>query len=122
MERMSEIFLELEGYENLEVSIIRATKIREVLARILELEHIPNEEVFRFKLRSKTLLRNLDKFVRNNQLGPVEARTEDVSASKGANGTANGKSKRKLENENDERFVLGMTPAKKSKNGLKVYT
>jgi hypothetical protein len=123
MERMSEIFLELEGYENLEVGIIRATKIREVLARILKLEHIPNEEVFRFKLRSQTLLRKLDKLVRNNQPGPVEAIAEDISASKGANGTTNGKGKRKLENDkNSMPSVLGMAPLKKkSKNGIKVY-
>jgi len=65
---MSEIFLELEGYENLEVSIIRATKIREVFKRILKLERIPNEEVFRFKPRSQTLLRNLNKLVRKRKL------------------------------------------------------
>lgn len=46
----------LEEDPNLEVSIIRGTKINKVLKAILKIESIPKEEVFNFKSRSAALL------------------------------------------------------------------
>jgi hypothetical protein len=126
MSEMSKIFNELEGYKNLEVSIIRATKIHRALNLILKLNNIPQEEVFQFKPRSRALLDYWNKLAseqRNNQPSPVRMIVDNVSASKRANGTSNRKGKRKLVNdENATDSVLGMAPAKKkSKNAVEVY-
>ena len=49
MKSMSEFLAKLETFPDLEVSIIRATKINKVLKAILKLEAIPKEEEFQFK-------------------------------------------------------------------------
>jgi hypothetical protein len=56
MKLMSDYIAKLEGFPDLEVSIIRVTKINKVLKAILRLESIPKEEEFDFKGRSQTLL------------------------------------------------------------------
>jgi hypothetical protein len=56
MQQMSEFVTKLEGYADLEVSIIRGTKINKVLKAILKLPVIPNEEEHKFKPRSQSLL------------------------------------------------------------------
>ena len=53
---MADFLGELEGYPDLEGSIIRATKIHKVLKQMIKLEHIPLEEEFKFKDRSTKLL------------------------------------------------------------------
>ncbi|PMD25162.1 hypothetical protein NA56DRAFT_473079 [Hyaloscypha hepaticicola] len=73
MKQMSEYVLKLEGYADLEVSIIRATKINKVLKAILKLNTIPKEEDFRFKPRSQTLLDKWNKLLANEQGTPVAA-------------------------------------------------
>ncbi|KAL2018871.1 hypothetical protein VTK56DRAFT_296 [Thermocarpiscus australiensis] len=85
MKLMSDYITKLEGFPDLEVSIIRATKINKVLKAILKLENIPKEEEFKFKPRSQALL---DKW---NKLLAV-----DGTAAEGAstvNGTAAASSK-----------------------------
>jgi hypothetical protein len=67
MKQMSEYVTTLEAFPNLEVSIIRETKINKVLKAILKLENIPKEDEFKFKPRSQVLL---DKW---NKLLAVEA-------------------------------------------------
>lgn len=53
---MSDFLAKLETFPDLDVSIIRATKINKVLKAILKLDTIPKEEEFKFKSRSQTLL------------------------------------------------------------------
>ncbi|KFA74852.1 hypothetical protein S40288_03504 [Stachybotrys chartarum IBT 40288] len=77
MKQMSDFITMLEGFADLEVSIIRTTKINKVLKTILKLESIPREEEFHFKDRSQALL---DKW---NKLMAGDATTE----ANGVNGT-----------------------------------
>jgi len=67
MKEMSKFFGKLESYADLEVSILRATKIRKVLKAILKLNFIPKEEVFKFKPRSQTLLDKWNKLLTSDQ-------------------------------------------------------
>jgi hypothetical protein len=61
MKLMSEFITRLEGYADLEASIIRATKINKVVKAILKLTEIPKESEFQFKDRSKSLLEKWNK-------------------------------------------------------------
>ncbi|KAH8885174.1 hypothetical protein GQ53DRAFT_370691 [Thozetella sp. PMI_491] len=63
MEMMSEYIGKLESFPDLEVSIIRATKINKVLKAILKLENIPKESEFKFKPRSQVLLDKWNKLL-----------------------------------------------------------
>jgi hypothetical protein len=63
MKQMSEFISKLEGYADLEVSIIRQTKINKVLKAILKLAEIPRESEFQFKDRSKSLLEKWNKIL-----------------------------------------------------------
>lgn len=85
MKLMSDHLARLEGFPDLEVSIIRATKINKVLKAILKLESIPKEDDFQFKPRSQVLL---DKW---NKLLAVDGTPNPAPAAEGAsavNGTA----------------------------------
>ena len=53
---MSDFLGELEGYPDLEGSIIRTTKIHKVLKAMIKLNSIPLDEEFQFKKRSHDLL------------------------------------------------------------------
>ena len=63
MKQMSEYVNKLEGYADLEVSIIRATKINKVLKAILKVPTIPKEDEFQFKSRSQSLLDKWNKLL-----------------------------------------------------------
>lgn len=56
MKMMSDYLTKLEGFPDLDVEIIRATKINKVLKAMLKLDNIPKEEEFDFKSRSQALL------------------------------------------------------------------
>ncbi|EPE29218.1 Tudor/PWWP/MBT [Glarea lozoyensis ATCC 20868] len=71
MKQMSEFVTKLEGYSDLEVSIIRATKINKVLKAILKLTSIPKEEEFQFKPRSQSLLDKWNKLLASETETPV---------------------------------------------------
>ncbi len=73
MKQMSEFVSKLEGYSDLEVSIIRTTKINKVLKAILKLNVIPREDEFQFKPRSQTLLDKWNKLLASEQGTPVAA-------------------------------------------------
>jgi hypothetical protein len=75
MKGMSEFISKLEGYAELEVSIIRATKINKVLKAILKLSEIPKEEEFNFKGRSKDLLDKWNKILENAEGGAASTST-----------------------------------------------
>ncbi|EXV00666.1 PWWP domain protein [Metarhizium robertsii] len=63
MQSMSDFITLLEKFGDLEVSIIRATKINKVLKAILKLDAIPREEEFQFKKRSQSLLDKWNKLL-----------------------------------------------------------
>ncbi|CZS91097.1 related to SRP40-suppressor of mutant AC40 of RNA polymerase I and III [Rhynchosporium agropyri] len=83
MKQMSEFIAKLQLYADLEVSIIRATKINKVLKAILKLPHIPREEEFQFKTRSQELLDKWNKSLATD--------TPSAAASAIANGNAEAK-------------------------------
>lgn len=56
MSAMADFFTQLEGYADLEATIIRTTKIHKVLKAIVKLQNIPKEDEYNFKERSSTLL------------------------------------------------------------------
>lgn len=71
MKQMSEFITKLEGYSDLEVSIIRATKINKVLKGILKLEDIPKEAEFKFRERSTELLTKWNKILESDTPAPA---------------------------------------------------
>lgn len=73
---MSDFITLLEKFGDLEVSIIRTTKINKVLKAILRLDAVPREEEFQFKKRSQALLDKWNKLL-----------ASDTSAN-GVNGTS----------------------------------
>lgn len=79
MKLMADYVTKLEAFPDLEVSIIRATKINKVLKAVLKLDNIPREDEFKFKPRSQVLL---DKW---NKLLAVDGTPAEV-----VNGTAPG--------------------------------
>jgi hypothetical protein len=97
MKTMSEYVHKLEQFTELEVSIIRVTKINKVLKAILKLESIPREDEFHFKTRSQALLDKWNKLLASdvpaaasapsNGVNGSAAEATDVQSSKpGANG------------------------------------
>lgn len=83
MKTMSDYVTKLEGYPDLEVSIIRATKINKVLKAILKLDSIPKEDEFQFKPRSQVLL---DKW--NKLLAAVDGAPAAAAPANGVNGSS----------------------------------
>lgn len=56
MEQMTKYMSELEAFGEIEVSIIRETKINKVLRAIIKLPSIPKDEQYRFRQRSVDIL------------------------------------------------------------------
>ncbi|KYK55419.1 PWWP domain-containing protein [Drechmeria coniospora] len=79
MKAMSDFITMLEGFVDLEVSIIRSTKINKVLKAILKLEAIPREEEFQFKKRSQSLLDKWNKLLASDGSAPASASTNGVN-------------------------------------------
>ncbi|KAI0851395.1 hypothetical protein F5Y00DRAFT_8486 [Daldinia vernicosa] len=93
MRSMSEFLAKLETFPDLEVSIIRATKINKVLKAILKLETIPKEEEYEFKPRSQTLLNKWNKLLATDEAAPAPANGVNgasSNATKGGKGASNG--------------------------------
>ena len=67
MHQLSKFVSKLEGYLELEVGIIRTTKINKVLKAILKLPSIPEEDKFNFKPRSQSLLDKWNKLLATEQ-------------------------------------------------------
>jgi hypothetical protein len=76
MKTMSDYIAKLEHLPDLEVSIIRATKINKVLKAILKMDNIPKEGELKFKSRSQALLDQWNKILAQDE------------PSNGVNGTA----------------------------------
>ncbi|KAK2020186.1 hypothetical protein LZ32DRAFT_12398 [Colletotrichum eremochloae] len=84
MKMMSDYITKLESFADLEVSIIRATKINKVLKAILKLDSIPKEEEFHFKSRSQTLLDKWTEILAGGNAAPASATPAPTN---GVNGT-----------------------------------
>jgi hypothetical protein len=63
MPQMATYIKKLEGYADLEVSIIRTTKINKVLKALIKLNTIPRDEEFQFRKRSVELLSQWNKIL-----------------------------------------------------------
>ncbi|KAB5563562.1 PWWP domain-containing protein [Coniochaeta sp. 2T2.1] len=100
MKPMSDYLAKLEAFPDLEVSIIRATKINKVLKAILKLDSIPKESEFNFKSRSQELLDQWTKLLA----------VDEKPAGEGANGV-NGSSAEPSKNTPE--------PSKAKTNGVK---
>lgn len=81
---MANYITKLEGYGDLEVSIIRTTKINKVLKAIIKLNSIPKDEEHKFRDRSAELLGKWTKI-----LGAEPDTKEEEPHTNGANGVAN---------------------------------
>lgn len=100
MKQVSDFLAKLETFPELDVSIIRVTKINKVLKAILKLETIPKEEEFRFKPRSQVLLDKWNILLASDgapalATGPSSTNAHGVNGTTGAltkntKGTANG--------------------------------
>lgn len=88
MKLMSDYVTKLEGFPDLEVSIIRATKINKVLKAILKLDNIPKEDEFKFKPRSQVLLDKWNKLLSAD--GAPAAAAGEVNGTAKPAGKANG--------------------------------
>lgn len=91
MKQVSDFLAKLETFPDLDVSIIRATKINKVLKAILKLESIPKEDEFRFKPRSQTLLDKWNILLASDTT-PAPAAASSSNAN-GVNGTSNAATK-----------------------------
>ncbi|KAK6954435.1 hypothetical protein Daesc_004402 [Daldinia eschscholtzii] len=106
MRSMSEFLAKLETFPDLEVSIIRATKINKVLKAILKLDTIPKEEEYEFKPRSQTLLNKWNKLLATDEAAPAPANGVNGasgSSAKGGKGAANGVKETSEQKESSEK-------------------
>jgi hypothetical protein len=83
MKAMSGYITKLEEFPDLEVSIIRVTKINKVLKAILKLDNIPKEEEFKFKPRSQVLLEKWNKLLADGGSSSAKG-----AVANGVNGTS----------------------------------
>lgn len=82
---MSTFIAKVEEFEDLEVSIIRSTKINKVLKAIIKLNSIPKDEEFNFKARALTLLSKWSKAMGTEAegMGTTGADKEDQPTTNG---------------------------------------
>jgi len=109
MDAMSGYIQTLEDYPELDVSIIRATKINKVLKAILKLNNIPKDGELKMKERSQALLEKWNKVLES---APAPAATE------GANGI-NGTKEAKTNGANGVKEASEAAPAEKAKEEAK---
>ncbi|KAF1812449.1 hypothetical protein P152DRAFT_338937 [Eremomyces bilateralis CBS 781.70] len=82
MPDMSLRLSDLEKHENLEVSIIKATKINKVLKQLLRIEYIPRDEEFHFRQRATDLLGIYNKSMELETPTPAPAASTGAAAPK----------------------------------------
>jgi hypothetical protein len=99
---MSNYITKLEAHADLEVSIIRATKINKVLKAIIKLDSIPKDEEYQFRRRSIDILAKWKNLLESDvplpAPGPAEAKGKDSKPKANGvhrqdEGADNGKSK-----------------------------
>lgn len=92
MAQMSTFIKKLEGYADLEVSIIRNTKINKVLKALIKLTTIPRDEEFEFRKRSLELLSQWNKILGAEPIDADTIAEKDGKASPATNGIHDEKS------------------------------
>ncbi|KAK5172400.1 hypothetical protein LTR04_005981 [Oleoguttula sp. CCFEE 6159] len=111
MATMAEFFTQLENHTDLEVSIIKKTKINKVLKAVVKLNSIPKEEEFNFKKRSADLLATWNKALAQAEAdGPMPAEAL-LTAVPGEEGTSNGIEKEEKADEPASEIALPATTA-----------
>lgn len=113
MAQMAEYINKLEGYPDLEVSIIKVTKINKVLKAILKLDAIPKESEFNFKARSSQLLSKWNHILDNAPKEPPAIAAPAAPAE--VNGLTNGD----VKSEHGEKQDSGVKEASNGTNGIK---
>ncbi|KAJ5780843.1 hypothetical protein N7457_006003 [Penicillium paradoxum] len=82
MASMATYFDKLEKHSDLEVSIIRSTKINKVLKMIVKLNSIPRDEEFNFRHRAMSILSNWKNILDADTPGPADK--DDKPATNGS--------------------------------------
>lgn len=101
MASMAEFFGQLEGYENLEPSIIRTTKIHKVLKAIVKLASVPKDDEFNFKKRSSVMLEVWSKRMENDAGVEDKERPAASTAAESEGPQANGAAEAPTESHGD---------------------
>ncbi|KAI0535744.1 hypothetical protein GGR58DRAFT_425723 [Xylaria digitata] len=117
MKQVSDFLAKLETFPDLDVSIIRATKINKVLKAILKLESIPKEAEFKFKPRSQTLLDKWNILLASDG-GPVPATGSSANAN-GVNGSSGAATKASKETANGVKEGTAESKTESEKNAPK---
>jgi hypothetical protein len=76
MSQMAGLFSKLEKIEDLEVSIIRETKIHKVLRMIVKLATIPRDEEFQFRKRAVDILSKWKNVLESDRATPLTGQGE----------------------------------------------
>jgi hypothetical protein len=90
MAAMSNYIKKLEGYGELEASIIRTTKINKVLKALIKLNTIPKDEEFNFRGRSVDLLGKWNKLLGTDGTGDENGAGPSSAVEKDDKPTTNG--------------------------------
>jgi hypothetical protein len=77
MSQMAGLFSKLEKIEDLEVSIIRETKIHKVLRMIVKLATIPRDEEFQFRKRAVDILSKWKNVLESDRATPSQDKEKD---------------------------------------------
>lgn len=117
MKQVSDFLAKLETFPDLDVSIIRVTKINKVLKAILKLDTIPKEEEFKFKPRSQTLLDKWNILLASDGApAPVSAAAANAN---GVNGDASATAKNTKETANGVKEGTADSKTESEKNAPK---
>jgi len=111
MPQMSTFIKKLEGYADLEVSIIRTTKINKVLKALIKLTTIPRDEEFQFRKRSLDLLSQWNKILGAEPMDADAGADKEGKASPATNGVHDEKSGEAAEEKKDDASLPAEKPA-----------
>lgn len=109
MSQANQYFDKLEGWGDLEVSIIKQTKINKVLKAIIKLSSIPSDAEYNFKDRALALLDSWNQSLAND---PEASGTEPTAKENGVNSTStNAANDSKTDSEGDKEKGKSTAPA-----------
>ncbi|EXJ80677.1 hypothetical protein A1O3_06961 [Capronia epimyces CBS 606.96] len=111
MPQMSTFIKKLEAYTDLEVSIIRNTKINKVLKALIKLNTIPRDEEFQFRKRSIELLGQWNKILGAEPADADAGADKEGKASPATNGVHEEKSEDVAGEKKDEAPAPAEKPA-----------
>ncbi|KAL2854278.1 hypothetical protein BJY01DRAFT_44110 [Aspergillus pseudoustus] len=107
MSQMASYLTKLEKIEDLEVSIIRETKIHKVLRMILKLPNIPRDEEFQFRKRALDILSKWKNVLDSDRATPAQDKDEKPKANgvhKESSAETPAKGESKVEKEEDSKL------------------